>query len=218
PGASDHYFAFGPGNNAGWIPLVGDWNGDGTDTIGLYQPDISLFHLKDSFTPGASDHYFAFGPGGNAGWIPMVGDWNGDGIDTIGLYEPEFSRFHLKDSFTPGASDYYFAYGPGGNAGWTPLSGDWDGPSDAPVSNNDPPAQGQRVAVQSAPKFEADLWVPKTNTINIDGADSNELIDEADSMIVDDENQDASAIDDVRALTVDDASLRLFDQVWQTWE
>ena len=126
-GASDQYFAFGPGSNAGWIPLTGDWNGDGVDTIGLYQPDISLFHLKDSFTAGASDQYFAFGPGGSAGWIPLAGDWNGDGTDTIGLYQPDTSLFHLKNSFTAGASDQYFAFGPGGNAGWTPLAGDWNG-------------------------------------------------------------------------------------------
>nr|WP_161501186.1 SdrD B-like domain-containing protein [Rhodopirellula sp. SM50] len=97
------------------------------DTIGLYQGDISLFHLKESFTPGPSDQYFGFGPGGNAGWTPVVGDWNGDGIDTIGLYQPDISLFHLKDSFTPGASDQYFAFGPGGNAGWIPLAGDWNG-------------------------------------------------------------------------------------------
>lgn len=127
PGASDQYFSFGPSNDAGWIPIVGDWNGDGVDTIGLYQPDISLFHLKDSFTPGASDQYFGFGPGGNAGWIPIAGDWNGDGVDTIGLYQPDISLFHLKDSFTPGASDQYFAFGPGGSAGWVPLAGDWNG-------------------------------------------------------------------------------------------
>ena len=126
-GASDQYFAFGPGGNAGWTPLAGDWNGDGTDTIGLYQPDASLFHLKDSFTPGASDQYFAFGPGGNAGWIPLAGDWNGDGVDTIGLYDPNLSQFHLKDSFTAGASDHYFSFGPSGNAGWIPLVGDWNG-------------------------------------------------------------------------------------------
>ena len=129
PGASDHYFQFGPTGNAGWIPLAGDWNGDGTVTVGFYQPDISLFHLKDSFAPGASDHYFQFGPGGSAGWIPLVGDWNGDGIDTIGLYQPDISLFHLKDSFTSGASDHYFQFGPGGNAGWKPLVGDWNGDS-----------------------------------------------------------------------------------------
>lgn len=97
------------------------------DTIGLYQGDVSLFHLKNSFTPGAADQYFAFGPGGSAGWIPLAGDWDGDGTDTIGLYQPDVSLFHLKNTFTPGASDQYFAFGPGGNAGWTPLVGDWNG-------------------------------------------------------------------------------------------
>lgn len=96
------------------------------NTIGLYQPDASLFHLKESFTPGLSDIYFAFGPGG-AGWTPLSGDWNGDGIDTIGFYQPDISLFHLKDTFTPGASDQYFAFGPGGFAGWIPIAGDWNG-------------------------------------------------------------------------------------------
>ncbi|MFK8115500.1 MAG: hypothetical protein AB8B91_25110, partial [Rubripirellula sp.] len=96
-------------------------------TIGLYQPDLSLFHLRDSLTTGVADQYFAFGPSGNAGWTPLSGDWNGDGIDTIGFYQPDLSVFHLKDSFTPGASDQYFAFGPSGNAGWIPLAGDWNG-------------------------------------------------------------------------------------------
>ena len=127
PGASDQYFAFGPGGNAGWIPLAGDWNGDGIDTIGLYQPDQSIFHLKNSFTPGASDHYFVYGPGGNAGWKPLVGDWDGNGTDTVGLYQPDVSLFHLKNTLSSGASDQFFAFGPSGNAGWTPLAGDWNG-------------------------------------------------------------------------------------------
>ena len=125
PGPSSLTFRYG-GGSARWTPLVGDWNGDGADTVGLYQPDLSLFHLRDSHGGGVSDQYFAFGPR-SADWIPLAGDWNGDGIDTIGLYQPDISLFHLKDSFTPGASDHYFAFGPGGNAGWVPLVGDWDG-------------------------------------------------------------------------------------------
>lgn len=97
------------------------------DTIGLYQPDAPLFHLRNSLSAGGSDQFFAFGPGSNAGWIPLSGDWDGDGTDTIGLYQPDVSLFHLKNSFTPGASDQYFAFGPGGNAGWIPLVGDWNG-------------------------------------------------------------------------------------------
>ncbi|MEO1616723.1 MAG: M12 family metallo-peptidase [Planctomycetota bacterium] len=94
--------------------------------IGLYQGDVSLFHLKDTFSPGPSDQYFSFGPGGDAGWIPLAGDWDGDGTDTIGLFQPDLSLFHLKNSFTAGPSDQYFFFGPQ-NAGWTPIAGDWDG-------------------------------------------------------------------------------------------
>ena len=32
---------FGPSNQSpDWIPIAGDWNGDGIDTIGLYDPSI----------------------------------------------------------------------------------------------------------------------------------------------------------------------------------
>ena len=127
PGNSDLYFNFGPSDNYSWLPLTGDWNGDGADSVGFYDPWQSLFHLKNQFTPGASDHYFQFGPAGYAGWEPLVGDWDGDGFDSIGFYQPDLSLFHLKNSFQPGDSDIYFQFGPTGNAGWQPLVGDWNG-------------------------------------------------------------------------------------------
>ena len=37
PGLADLTFIYGPAG-AGSMPLVGDWNGDGVDTIGLYDP------------------------------------------------------------------------------------------------------------------------------------------------------------------------------------
>ncbi|QDV81866.1 SdrD B-like domain-containing protein [Planctomycetes bacterium TBK1r] len=126
-GASVDYTLFGPDNDAGWIPLAGDWDGDGTDTVGLYQPSTSMFHLVNSLGQGTSDQLFAFGPSGNAGWIPLAGDWDGDGVDTIGLYQPDISLFHLKNSFGSGSSDIYAFFGPSGDAGWTPLAGDWNG-------------------------------------------------------------------------------------------
>lgn len=95
------------------------------DTIGLFEPAASRFHLKETFEAGASDHFFQFG-GADSGWTPVVGDWDGDGVDTIGLYQPDASLFHLRNELSGGGSDVYFAFGPGG-AGWIPLAGDWDG-------------------------------------------------------------------------------------------
>jgi len=145
-GVADTYARFGPDGDAGWIPLVGDWNGDGTDTIGLYQPSDSLFHLKNIFGGGSADVYVAFGAPGSS-WMPVTGDWDGDGNDTIGLYDPIDSEFHLKDSLSPGDADHLFRFGPDGDAGWMPLTGDWGGPETTMASSS---VEGQSTLVTLA--------------------------------------------------------------------
>ena len=37
------------------MPLVGDWDGNGTDTIGLYDPVWSMFYLRNTLTTGMAD-------------------------------------------------------------------------------------------------------------------------------------------------------------------
>ncbi|QDV86187.1 hypothetical protein [Planctomycetes bacterium TBK1r] len=123
----DRSTTFGPGRSNDWLPVTGDWDGDGFDTIGLYHSRTGEFHLKNSVAPGDADHVFAFGPAGKAGWIPLSGDWDGDGVDTVGLYQPGESRFHLIDSLRGGAADHFFSFGPSGETGWKPLAGDWNG-------------------------------------------------------------------------------------------
>ena len=122
-------FAFGAAG-AGWIPIAGDWNGDGTDTVGLYNPAKSAFYLRNTNDTGYADVTFAFGAAG-AGWIPIAGDWNGDGKDTIGLYNPAKSMFYLRNTTSlqgpsdKGYADVTFAFGAAG-AGWIPIAGDWN--------------------------------------------------------------------------------------------
>ena len=84
---------------AGWIPIAGDWDGNGTDTIGLYDPATSTFYLRNTNGTGVADVTFNYGVGG-AGWIPIAGDWNGDGKDTIGLYDPATSMFFCGTRMT----------------------------------------------------------------------------------------------------------------------
>lgn len=55
---------------------VGDWDGDGDDTAGLYNAATSTFFLKNTNAAGAADMVFGYGPPG-AGWTPVVGDWDG---------------------------------------------------------------------------------------------------------------------------------------------
>ena len=74
-GVADISFTFGPAG-LGWIPIVGDWNGDGVDTIGLYDPAHAAFFLRNSNNGGVADLTFTFGPAG-LGWIPIVGNWDG---------------------------------------------------------------------------------------------------------------------------------------------
>jgi hypothetical protein len=133
-GPADNAFNYGPAN-VGWVPLVGDWNGEGADTVGLYNPATSIFYLKYSNSAGPADLTFAYGPPDpgyngttNVGWTPIVGDWNGDGTDTVGLYNPATGIFYLKNSNSAGPADITFAYGPG-SLGWKPLTGDWNGDS-----------------------------------------------------------------------------------------
>lgn len=111
-GAADITFSFGA---AGDTPLVGDWNGDGADSIGYQRGNA--FVLKNSNTEGDADTMFTFG---DAGDVPIVGDWNSDGIDTIGVFRN--GAIYLANSNITGVADIAFSYG---NRGDVPLGGRW---------------------------------------------------------------------------------------------
>jgi Calcineurin-like phosphoesterase len=100
-------------------PVVGDWDGDGTATIGVYRN--GKFLLRNSNTLGFADLVFAFGAPGDQ---PIAGDWNGDGVDTIGVYRPSTGQFLLRNSNSPGAPDKSFYLGNPGDVG---IAGDWNG-------------------------------------------------------------------------------------------
>src|SRR5947207_9860633 len=61
-----------------FTPLHGDFDGIGTDAVGLYDPATGAFFLKNSNAPGAADLAFTFGAGGGA-FVPLAGDWDGNG-------------------------------------------------------------------------------------------------------------------------------------------
>ena len=105
------------------MPLLGDWDGNGTDTVGLYDPATGNFFLRNSNTPGAANLVFSFGAGG-AGFVPVTGDWNNDGVDSVGIYAPSTGAFFVRNSTTSGPADWIYTFGVGGA---TPLIGNWDG-------------------------------------------------------------------------------------------
>ncbi len=103
----------------GDYPVVGDWDGDGTVTIGIYRN--GSFYLRNSNTIGFAENVFPFG---NPGDQPIAGDWNGDGRDTIGVFRPSIGQFLLRNNNDEGAADASFFLGNVGDVG---IAGDWDG-------------------------------------------------------------------------------------------
>jgi hypothetical protein len=97
-------------------PLVGDWDGDGRQTIGVQRGN--LFLLSNSNVEPAATSAFNYGEVGD---VAVVGDWDGDGVDTIGVYRS--GVWQLRNANSGGAADVQVAYG--GSVG-VPVVGDWD--------------------------------------------------------------------------------------------
>jgi hypothetical protein len=117
------------------VSLTGDWDGDGTDDLGLYH---NAYFYLDTTGNGqwdrvaGGDTFRDFGmPAIRATAQPVIGDWDGDGTDDLGLF-----------------SDGYFYLDMTGNGRWDrvaggdtfrdfgmqairetaqPVIGDWDG-------------------------------------------------------------------------------------------
>jgi hypothetical protein len=99
-GAAESSFLFGdPGDK----PFVGDFNGDGVDTVGLHRESTGLVYFRNSNTTGIADAQFIFGDPGDR---IIAGDWNNDGIDTVAVYRPSNGMFYVKLSNTTGVADY----------------------------------------------------------------------------------------------------------------
>jgi glucose/arabinose dehydrogenase len=123
-GADVRTVRFGPRRN-NWVPLAGDWDGDGQDTVGFYDPAAGVFRLKNSTPGGGSDVILQVAsPSTRA--LPVAGDWDGDGRDTVGLYDPATRTFRLKNTLAGTGFDITFAFGPTSGA-LRPVAGDWDG-------------------------------------------------------------------------------------------
>lgn len=106
-------------------PFMGDWNGDGIATPGLYRKSTGFVYLRSSNSTGAANLTFHFGAPGD---LPIVGDFNGNGRDSVSVYRPSTGQVFIMNSLpaqggTPIADlSYYF-----GNPGDKPFAGDFNG-------------------------------------------------------------------------------------------
>ena len=115
-GAADSDYYFG---NPGDVPFTGDFDNDGTDTVGLYRQSTGLVYFRNDHTQGPAQFEFYFGDPGDRF---IAGDWTNDGTDSPGVFRPSGSRFYLKHSNTQGNADESF---PLGSPNMLPVSGDW---------------------------------------------------------------------------------------------
>lgn len=117
----------GAGSGSGLLPVAGDWDGDGRDTIGVYDRTTGGFQLWNADYSGPADLVFRF-PGARKSWLPIAGDWDGDGLATVGLFEPRTAVFHLRNQNRADAAEFRVRIDePGDDGGWLPVAGDWDG-------------------------------------------------------------------------------------------
>lgn len=121
------FTSFRFGTVLGSRSVVGDWDGDGDQTIGFYHPPEDEFYLRNSNDPGVADIDFHWGKSEDK---PIAGDWDGDGDQTVGLFRPSNATFYLNDQNENNAAEHTFGFGDPGDV---PLAGDWDGDGDDSV-------------------------------------------------------------------------------------
>ena len=161
-------FRYGSGGD---IPVMGDWDGNGTKTPGMVRATPSggrtvyTWYLRNSNTSGVADlPPFVYGDVtfvavDQLGTLPVVGDWNGDGIDTVGvmMYGQEAAnavRWFLRDSNSAGPATYAMTFGTG--RGY-PVTGDWDGDGKDGIGLRPPGVWALHNTLVTSGKVGADL-------------------------------------------------------------
>jgi len=103
------------------LPIVGDWNGDGLDSLGVYRSTTGVFYLANSNTAPQINYTFVLG---NPNDTPLSGHWTPDMThDGAGVYRNSNGILYLKKELTTGFSDFFAVMG---NPGDTGVAGDWN--------------------------------------------------------------------------------------------
>jgi hypothetical protein len=126
-------FSYGrsqPGASTYDVPVVGDWDGDGKDGIGVVRQAATgapRWLLRNPTTGGAAQHDFGYGTPADYSFV--VGDWDGNGTDTPGLVRrsyPARPTWLLRNANSSGGAQLQFPYG-SANEPEIAVAGDWDG-------------------------------------------------------------------------------------------
>ncbi|WP_299277967.1 CAP domain-containing protein [uncultured Georgenia sp.] len=113
-GTTDRVLTYGRSDDR---VLVGDWNGDGVDTLAVRRG--ATYHLTNRLSGGQADRVVTYG---RADDDVYVGDWDGDGIDTPVVRRG--ATYHFTNGLSGGEADRVVTFGRPDDV---VVIGDWDG-------------------------------------------------------------------------------------------
>lgn len=153
-GPADLTINFGASDN---IPVAGDYNGDGLDTVGVFNNGtwtLRNFNVLIGYPTSGSTITVSFGQAGDR---PVVGDWDGDGDDTVGVFRPSNNTYFLSNSNDANPpADFTIVIG---LAEDLPIAGDWNADGvDTPGFFR--PSINTFVLSNSSENFQTDIVVP----------------------------------------------------------
>ncbi len=115
----DHVFVYG---TSGDLPVAGDWNGDGIDSVGVFRNGIWRLDVDGNGRWTQADEVARFGQPGD---VPIVGDFDGDGIDDLAILRNGVLYVDANGNRRLDAGDV--AVRLGSQQDVIPFAGDWDG-------------------------------------------------------------------------------------------
>ena len=98
------------------LPVAGDWNGDGNDTVGFFDPGSAVFAATDDLAK--PNFVIQFGLVGD---LPLAGDWLGGSRDSVGVFQPANVTMALSTTIS-GPPNIVFGFGV---AEGLPVAGHW---------------------------------------------------------------------------------------------
>jgi hypothetical protein len=104
-GAADYWYVFG---NPGDKPFTGDFNNNGTDTVGLHRESTGFMYFRNTNSQGNAHYGFYFGDPGDR---LVSGNWLGTGEDYPAVYRPSNRTVYMRHSNTQGNADEQHQWG-----------------------------------------------------------------------------------------------------------
>ncbi len=133
--ATERFGTFLTSYVSGDMPVAGDWDGDGSDEIGVWRSSTRYFYLDTNgdgkYTNPATERFGPFLSATQANDRPVAGDWDNDGVDEIGVWRGSTRYFYLDTNgdgkYTNPATERFGPFLSATQANDRPVAGDWDG-------------------------------------------------------------------------------------------